>query len=160
MTSDPSLYRPNVGIMLINPEGKIWVGSRIDNTTPYWQMPQGGIDKNEDTETAMWRELYEEISVQKSDCKILDKTHDWIYYDLPDDLINTLWGGKYKGQKQHWYALRLTAPDTTINIQTDHPEFKAWKWIDADKLVEAIVPFKRQVYTQVLNAFQQFVTYS
>ncbi len=155
---NPDLYRPNVGIMLINPDGKIWVGARIDYTSTYWQMPQGGIDKNENTENAMWRELYEEIGVTKADCHIVAKTPDWIYYDLPADFVKNRWGGKYKGQKQIWYALKLTAPDTVINIDTPEPEFKAWQWLDADKLVDTIVPFKRQVYTEVLRAFQRYLT--
>ena len=155
---NPAKYRPNVGIMLINADKQVWVGARIDFASAYWQMPQGGVDAGEDMTAAMWRELYEEIGVQQQDCKILAKTPDWIYYDVPADLGNTLWGGKYKGQKQVWYALKLTAPDTVINIATEEPEFKAWKWIPAHTLVDTAVPFKRRVYQQVLDIFKQYVS--
>lgn len=154
---NPDQYRPNVGIMLINADKQVWVGARMDYVSEYWQMPQGGIDAGEDISTAMWRELFEEIGVAAADCQMLATTPDWLYYDLPPDLAKNLWGGEYRGQKQMWYALKLTAPDTVINIATANPEFKAWKWIPADMLVHMIVPFKRQVYKQVLDIFQQYV---
>ena len=156
-TKNNAEYRPNVGIMLINANGHIWVGSRNDYVSEYWQMPQGGVDDGEDLEMAMWRELGEEIGVHKSDCEILAKTADWVYYDLPPDLIKSLWGGQYKGQRQMWYALKLKSPDSVINIETEEPEFKAWKWLSADKLVATIVPFKREVYEIVLNEFKGYV---
>ncbi|MGB1360614.1 MAG: RNA pyrophosphohydrolase [Alphaproteobacteria bacterium] len=156
MSKDNRPYRPNVGIMLLNNDmSMVWVGSRIDMPSPYWQMPQGGVDDGEDIETAMWRELMEEIGVSKSDAEIIDYHKDWIMYDLPQDISHKLWDGKYRGQKQKWFVLRLTADDSVINIATDEPEFNEWKWSNTHDLIENIVPFKKDVYKQIAKDFSK-----
>ena len=158
MTYDHLPYRPCVGIMLRNAQGEIWVGERID-TPGAWQMPQGGIDKGESIESAALRELEEEISVTAVNVSIISNTSDWIKYDLPDHLIKDkkVWGGKYRGQKQRWFLLQLKCDDSAISIETKHPEFARWQWIEPDKILDLIVPFKRQVYETVLNIFKPYL---
>ncbi|MCE8438469.1 RNA pyrophosphohydrolase [Rhodovulum sulfidophilum] len=143
-------YRPGVGIMLVNGEGKVFVGQRKDWAEPAWQMPQGGIDKGEEPETALLRELWEETGVTADLVEILARTDDWIHYDLPSELVGRVWKGKYRGQKQLWYLLRFLGGDDQVNIATEHPEFEAWTWIDAEALVAHIVPFKRALYERVV----------
>ena len=155
--TDNRPYRPNVGIMLLNnDQNLVWTGERL-NYPNAWQMPQGGIDDGEEVETAMWRELFEEISVKKENCELIDCHDDWITYDLPADVSQKLWNGKYRGQKQKWFVLKLTADDSVISIDTDEPEFSRWKWSNVDELVENIVPFKKEVYTQVVNDFRKHI---
>jgi len=113
-------------------------------------MPQGGIDKGEDPEAAALRELGEEIGVQPTDVKIEKRTEDWITYDLPDHLLGRMWGGRFGGQKQIWFLMTLTAGDRAINIETAHPEFRAWRWSTSTALLQDIVPFKRKVYAAVV----------
>ena len=144
-------YRPCAGIMLLNNEGKVFVGNRIDTTMEAWQMPQGGIDEGEDIEEAALRELEEEIGTRN--VEIIAKTDDWLYYDLPDHLIGKVWGGNYRGQKQVWFLMRFLGEDSEINLDFHHPEFDIWRWQDPAHLVEMIVPFKRELYQQVLDAF-------
>ena len=146
-------YRLNVGIMLINPEGLVFVGQRRDNHSDAWQMPQGGIDAGENPKQAALRELYEETGVPENLVQILAVSKDWVSYDLPKDLISQLWGGRFRGQKQKWYIMRFLGSDAEVNIQTETPEFSAWKWISPNALVENIVPFKKPVYQKVLNEF-------
>lgn len=146
-------YRPCVGIMLINTDGLIWVGNRIqevDTGSPLtWQMPQGGIDKGEDAAAAALRELKEETGTDKAD--ILGETDGWLHYDLPDHLIGVALKGKFRGQAQKWFAMRFTGKDDDIDIAADaHQEFSEWAWVPLDELVELIVPFKRGVYEQVI----------
>lgn len=143
-------YRPCVGVMLINTAGQIFAGERLD-TPSAWQMPQGGVDDGESLEEAALRELEEEIGIASEQVKILKATSDWVYYDLPDHLLGKAWGGKYRGQKQHWFLMQLLASDEAINIETAHPEFGRWKWTDAASLVAEIVPFKRDVYQTVIT---------
>ncbi|MFC4349293.1 RNA pyrophosphohydrolase [Kordiimonas lipolytica] len=149
MTTDLP-YRPCVGIMLVNANGLVFTGERID-TPGAWQMPQGGIDAGEAPEVAALRELEEEIGVAPDQVKLVRQTEDWVTYDLPPHLLGKAWGGKYRGQKQCWFLMELTAGDDAINIETAHPEFSAWKWTTPDMLVEEIVPFKRTVYTEVVK---------
>ena len=155
MTFDHLPYRPCVGIMLRNARGEIWVGERID-TPGAWQMPQGGIDKGESIESAALRELEEEISVKAINISIISHTSEWVKYDLPDQLIKDkkVWGGKYRGQKQQWFLVQLQCDDSAISIETEHPEFARWQWVEPDKILDLIVPFKRQVYETVLNFFK------
>lgn len=150
-------YRPNVGVMLINGDGMIFVAERID-TPGAWQMPQGGIDKGEDPETAAVRELEEETGVAPDAVEIVARTADWLTYDLPPELLGKIWKGKYRGQKQHWYLMRFNGDDSMITLETDHPEFSAWKWVSADELVGGIVPFKRAIYEALVEEFAPHLT--
>ncbi len=152
-------YRPCAGIVLINSEGLIFAGRRIDSSSgahEAWQMPQGGIDKGEKPRTAALRELVEETSVSK--VEIIAKTKGWITYDLPEHLLGKVWKGKYCGQKQKWYAMRFLGQESEINIETDHPEFRTWKWATAEELIETVVTFKRDVYVRVLEEFGEYLT--
>jgi len=138
----------------MNAEGKIFVAERLD-TPGAWQMPQGGIDKGEDPEDAAFRELIEEIGTNEAD--LLGRTDDWLRYDLPDDLVGKVWKGRYRGQKQIWFALRFTGQDSDINIATKHPEFGRWQWVALDEIVDLIVPFKRDIYIEIVNQFRRLV---
>ncbi|PRY78220.1 putative (di)nucleoside polyphosphate hydrolase [Yoonia maritima] len=147
-------YRPCVGIMLANTRGHIFVGQRIDRDTDAWQMPQGGVDKGEKTYDAALRELEEETGVTTNLVSLDAESEGLIPYDLPHDLVPNIWKGRYRGQEQKWYLFRFHGTDDQINIVTEHPEFSSWKWIPSNELVDAIVPFKRAVYAQVLEEFK------
>jgi putative (di)nucleoside polyphosphate hydrolase len=147
-------YRSNVGIMMVNKTGYIFVGQRLDNNQNAWQMPQGGIDAGEDPETAAYRELLEETGVNQQNVRFLASSSRWLSYDLPEDLIPTLWNGKFRGQKQKWFLFKFLGKDGDINIATEHPEFSKWKWISKENLLEEIVPFKKSVYEDVLKEFK------
>ena len=150
MSSSDLPYRPCVGIMLFNDEGKVFVGKRIDQTVEGWQMPQGGIDKGETPEKAALRELMEEVGTDKAE--IVGEMQDWVTYDLPPHLVGVAFRGKYKGQRQKWFALRFTGKDADINLTAHEPEFSAFQWVSPDALPDLIVPFKRHTYKQVLAA--------
>ena len=143
-------YRPCVGVMLVNAAGLIWVGRRID-TPNGWQMPQGGIDPGETPAVAALREMHEEIGTDKAE--IVAESQAWHRYDLPKHLLGKAWGGRFRGQEQRWFILRYTGTDDDVNIATKHPEFEAWQWVRPDQLSDLIVPFKRQVYEQVVAEF-------
>lgn len=143
-------YRPCVGVMLANPRGHVLVGQRLDRDSDAWQMPQGGVDAGEKCLDAALRELWEETGVSEKLVSVEAETRGLIRYDLPHDLVGKAWNGKYRGQEQKWFLLRFHGTDGDVNIATDHPEFSAWKWLPKDQLVDAIVPFKRTVYEQVL----------
>ncbi len=145
-------YRPCVGIMLLNAQGEVFVAKRIDSMAEAWQMPQGGIDDGEEVEAAALRELEEEIGTNK--VTIVTQSHDWLHYDLPADLVPKLWGGKYRGQTQKWFVMRFLGKDSDINIATVHPEFSEWKWVDRETLPDLIVPFKRDLYAQLVEEFR------
>lgn len=147
-------YRKNVGVMVINADGLVWVGQRTDRYQDAWQMPQGGVDKGEDARTAALRELEEETSIPATLVEVVAETDDWLPYELPHDLIPKLWKGKYRGQKQKWFLMRFVGSDEVIDLDTAHPEFSAWKWMAPADLPDAIVPFKRDVYERVLAAFE------
>lgn len=146
-------YRRNVGVMVINAAGEVWVGQRKDHYTDAWQMPQGGIDKGEDARTAALRELEEETGISPDLVEVIAESDGWIPYELPHDLIPKLWKGKYRGQEQKWFLLRFKGTDDQVNIETDDPEFSAWRWMAPADLPDAIVPFKRNVYVAVLESF-------
>lgn len=141
-------YRPCVGVMLFDTRGQVFVGRRID-TPDAWQMPQGGIDKGEAPETAALRELEEEIGT--ANAEIVAVTADWLAYDLPEHLIGKLWGGRWRGQRQKWFACRFLGDDSEIRLDTGHPEFDAWRWVAPEQLTELIVPFKRAIYAAVVE---------
>ena len=146
-------YRPCVGVMLMNPRGEVFVGQRMDRFTEAWQMPQGGVDKGEAPRDAALRELWEETGIKEGHVELVRRTEDWIAYDLPADLIGKVWGSKYRGQKQLWYAFRFSGRDEDVNIATKHPEFSAWRWSSPAQVVADIVPFKRDLYAAVMAEF-------
>ena len=147
-------YRPCVGVMLVNAAGHVFVGQRLDNDAPAWQMPQGGVDKGEEPRAAALRELWEETGVTADLVTVEGETDGWVSYDLPHDLVPRIWKGRYRGQKQKWFLLRFHGTDADVNIATDHPEFSEWRWLPPEDLPAAIVPFKRVVYEQVLDQFR------
>jgi len=154
MTDPSSLpYRPCAGVMLINRDGRVFVGQRIDNTLEAWQMPQGGIDPGEDAQAAAVRELGEETGVSADKVTMIAEAPDELLYDLPPELVGKVWKGKYRGQRQRWFLFRFDGEDSDIRIDTAHPEFRAWRWAEPADLPRLIVPFKRALYEDVLAAF-------
>ncbi len=151
------LYRSGVGIVLLNSKKEIFVGKRIDNNSDAWQMPQGGIDAGENEDLAMFRELKEETGICENSIKILCKSFGHHYYNLPYKLQKKFWGGKYLGQKQRWYLAEFIGSESAINIATEHPEFSDWKWISPNKILDAIVGFKRELYEDILKEFRLFL---
>lgn len=146
-------YRPCAGVMLLNRDGKVFVGQRIDNSLEAWQMPQGGIDEGEDAEAAAIREVGEETGIAPDLVEIVARSAEDLFYDLPPDLIGKVWKGRYRGQRQAWFLMRFLGEDADIDIATEHPEFRAWKWADPDDLPILIVPFKRALYEAVVALF-------
>lgn len=166
MNIDDLPYRPCVGVMVINAEKKVWVGRRIfkknDPTIQenWWQMPQGGIDEGEDAAAAACRELYEETSIQS--VELIDQIDEWLTYDLPRDKVGIALKGKYRGQKQKWFAFRFIGAESEVNVLnpadgTHKAEFDQWKWVNSGSLTDLIVPFKRDVYTEVVRRFQTHI---
>ena len=139
--------RSGVGIVVLNKNNKVFVAKRIDNPKKFWQMPQGGINKNEDFLTAAYRELDEETNIKS--VKLIKELDGLITYELPSNLLGIIWKGKYKGQKQKWFVMKFTGNDSEINIKTKHPEFLDWKWIELDKITDIVVDFKLNVYKKV-----------
>lgn len=149
-------YREGVGIMLLNPAGLVFVARRIDTRSEAWQMPQGGIDAGETPQQAAIRELREETGTDKAE--ILHESAGWLSYDLPDHLVPVIWGGRFRGQRQKWFAMRFTGTEADINIHTEHPEFCEWKWAPMQTLPTLIVPFKKALYEQVVAEFAPKLT--
>jgi putative (di)nucleoside polyphosphate hydrolase len=143
-------YRPCVGIVLLNADGLVFVGQRLDSKLEAWQMPQGGIDDGEDPQTTALRELEEETGIPPHLVEIIAETPEWHYYDLPDEMVGTIWKGRYAGQRQKWFSMRFLGTDSDVAINTSHPEFKAWRWAEAHTLVDLAVPFKRALYADIL----------
>jgi putative (di)nucleoside polyphosphate hydrolase len=157
--NDITAYRPCVGVMLINRDGLVWVGRRFekqndDGVGKWWQMPQGGIDEGEDAAQAALRELAEETAVTSAE--VIEEAPGWFKYDLPDHLIGKSWGGKYRGQKQKWFACRFSGDDSEINLTPPghKQEFDQWKWATMDEVLEIVVPFKKAVYVDVIKALR------
>jgi putative (di)nucleoside polyphosphate hydrolase len=146
-------YRRGVGALLINERGLVFVGRRIGSYSEAWQMPQGGIDEGESPEQAVMRELKEETGTDKA--KIIIESRDWLTYDLPDDLLGVAWGGEFRGQIQKWFALKFMGSDKDININAHNvPEFLEWRWLEIHELTRLIVPFKRQLYENIIAEFK------
>lgn len=152
-------YRPCVGVMLVNADGKVFVGKRIDNREgDWWQMPQGGVDKGEDLKAAALRELWEETGAKAQHVTMLAQTKEELLYDLPEALLGKLWGGKYRGQRQTWFLARFDGHDSDIDLNAHTPaEFEDWRWVEPELLPELIVPFKKRVYRTVLEEFRPLI---
>ena len=146
-------YRPGVGVMLVNADGHVWVGQRLDSTLEAWQMPQGGLDPGEDALAGALRELEEETGIRRDLVEILSRTAEELTYDLPEDLIGKVWKEPWRGQRQIWFLARFLGEDSDIDIATPDPEFRAWKWASPAELPALIVPFKKQLYSDIVEAF-------
>jgi len=144
-------YRRGVGIMLLIGVGVVFVAQRIDMPSDAWQMPQGGIDADETPLAAAWREMQEEIGTRNAE--LLAESRDWHRYDLPAELLPLVWQGRFRGQEQKWFAFRFAGADAEIDIATDDAEFSAWKWAPLATLPDLIVPFKRQLYADLVAEF-------
>jgi len=155
MTKKVLPLRIGVGVIVLNDKNKIFVGKRKDNPVDKWQMPQGGVDKNENFITAMKRELYEETSIKN--IKILKELDRSFEYELPKNLLGIIWQGKFRGQKQKWFVVRFTGKESEINLKTKHPEFIEWKWVEMNELPKIIVDFKRNVYEKLLIELKKFI---
>lgn len=152
-------YRRGVGVVLFNADGLVWIGRRIEkpgqNIQNYWQMPQGGIDDEEDPAVAALRELHEETGTNRAE--IIGESKDWLKYELPPHLRGKVWNGRFRGQTQKWFALQFTGSDTDFNLNGYHePEFDAWRWAELRSLPDLIVPFKRTIYESVVDEFAEF----
>ncbi|MEO7177466.1 MAG: RNA pyrophosphohydrolase [Allosphingosinicella sp.] len=150
-------YRPAVGIMLVNAEGKVWVGQRLDNRLEAWQMPQGGLDPGEAPLDGALRELHEETGIRSGLVEIVARHGEELYYDLPEELIGKVWKEPWIGQRQTWFLARFLGADEDVDIATPEPEFRAWKWAEPAELPALIVPFKKKLYEEVLAAFREWL---
>ena len=149
----PSEYRKCVGMMILNKKNEILVGRRIDNPTGFWQMPQGGIDNDENPKEAVWREMLEEIGT--NNVTIINESSQWFNYKIPKKILDTLpWGKKYIGQTQKWFVFTFDGIESEINVNTSNPEFSEWKWISHLKILENIVPFKKELYSKIMIEFE------
>jgi putative (di)nucleoside polyphosphate hydrolase len=148
-------YRPAAGMVVMNRDGKVFVGQRIDSTLEAWQMPQGGIDPGEDAYQAALRELAEETGIAADKVELIARAPEELDYDLPAELVGKLWKGRYRGQRQTWFLFRFTGEDSDVDIATAHQEFRAWRWAAPAELPAMIVPFKKALYEAVLAAFAE-----
>ena len=155
MTNSILPLRIGVGAIVLNEHNKVLVGKRKDNPIDKWQMPQGGVDKNEDLYSAMRRELYEETSI--TSFRLIREIDKWLTYELPENLKGKIWKGKFRGQKQKWYILRFTGDEQEINVNTKNPEFIDWKWITIEELPRSIVDFKRKVYENLVEEIKKSI---
>jgi len=150
-------YRPAVGVMLLNREGLAWVGQRLDNALDAWQMPQGGLDPGETPLQGALRELEEETGIRRDLAELVARAREELYYDLPPDLVGKVWKKNWRGQRQTWFLMRFTGMDNDIDIETEEPEFRAWRWVRPADLPDMIVPFKRKLYTDILEGFAEWL---
>ncbi|HEX2803468.1 MAG TPA: RNA pyrophosphohydrolase [Sphingomicrobium sp.] len=157
MSDDGHLYRLGVGVMLLNREGKVFVGARVDNPEDAWQMPQGGIDADEEPWPAALRELEEETGIAPQLVELVAECSERLRYDLPEEWRTRLWGGKWRGQEQHWFLARFLGSDGDIDLNAHEPEFRDWKWVDPGEVPELIVPFKRDLYRRLLDDFADYL---
>ena len=148
-------YRSGVGIVVLNKNNEVFVARRIDNPKNFWQMPQGGVDKNEDFLTAAFRELDEETSIKS--VELIKELDGFITYNLPDHLLGIIWKGKYKGQTQKWFVMRFIGEDSEININTKHPEFLEWKWVELSEITKLVVNFKMDLYQEVQRKVEKII---
>lgn len=148
---DQRPYRPGIGLVLLNDQGLAFVAQRIDTPGNAWQFPQGGIDEGEDPRATALREMEEEIGTAKAE--IIAESRGWISYDLPPDIADRSWKGRFRGQTQKWFCARFTGTDADINLETEHPEFERWRWMDLEEVPGLIIPFKRVLYDQVVAEF-------
>ncbi|MBT3693852.1 MAG: RNA pyrophosphohydrolase [Candidatus Pelagibacter sp.] len=147
--------RNGVGIVVLNKNNQVFVAKRIDNSKNFWQMPQGGVNKNEDYLAAAYRELEEETSIKNVD--LVKELDELISYDLPKHLLGVIWKGKYRGQEQKWFVVRFLGNDSEININTNHPEFCEWKWVELEKITDLVVEFKLHVYEEVKKKVKEIL---
>ena len=147
--------RSGVGIVVLNKNNQVFVARRIDNSKNFWQMPQGGVNKNEDYLAAAYRELEEETSIKNVD--LVKELDELISYDLPKHLLGVIWKGKYRGQEQKWFVVRFLGNDSEININTNHPEFCEWKWVELEKITDLVVDFKLHVYEEVKKKVKEIL---
>ena len=155
MTQQKLPMRCGVGIIILNKQNKVFVAKRIDNPIDKWQMPQGGLDANEDYVSAMKRELYEETSIKS--IKVLKQLEGFFEYELPNNLIGIIWKGKYRGQKQKWFITKFIGEEKEINLKTQNPEFIEWKWVMPEELPNVIVDFKKNMYLKLLDNIKKFI---
>ena len=155
MTNSILPLRIGVGAIVLNEYNRVLVGKRKDNPVNKWQMPQGGVNKDEDLYSAMRRELYEETSIKSF--KFIREIEKWLTYELPENLKGKIWKGKFRGQKQKWYILRFTGDDKEINVKTKNPEFIDWKWIKIEELPQSIVDFKKKVYEDLVEEINKTI---
>ena len=147
--------RTGVGAIVLNSKNQIFVGKRKDNPVDKWQMPQGGVDKNEDYIEAMKRELFEETSIKS--IEVLKEFDEWLEYELPKNLLGIIWKGKFRGQKQKWFIAKFYGDEGEINVRTENAEFIEWKWIEINKLTEVVVDFKKNIYEKILIELKKFL---
>ena len=155
MTQKKLPMRYGVGIIILNKQNKVFVAKRRDNPIDKWQMPQGGLDANEDYISAMKRELYEETSIKS--IKVLKQLEGFFEYELPNNLIGIIWKGKYRGQKQKWFITKFIGEEKEINLKTQNPEFIEWKWVMPEELPNVIVDFKKNMYLKLLDNIKKFI---
>ena len=158
MTDPKTLpYRPCAGLMILNRDGRVFVGQRKDTSVEAWQMPQGGIDPGEDAETAALRELGEETGIVADRVELIAIAAKELTYDLPPELVGKVWKGRWRGQRQRWFLYRFLGDDSEIDIATEHEEFIAWRWIEPAELPSLIVPFKKALYEEILILFRDYL---